>query len=80
MTEGDELGHTEKVWVLRAALDRDAVDAHQWGCAPVGMRTRGDAHQGGCATGPRLGRRAVDSTASAAFSGGRPEHWPRAAL
>jgi hypothetical protein len=51
MTEGDELGHTEKVWVLRAALDRDAVDAHQWGCAPVGMRTSGDAHQWGCALG-----------------------------
>lgn len=24
MTEGDEIGPTEKVWVLRAALDRDA--------------------------------------------------------
>ena len=61
MTEGDEIGHTEKVWVLCAALDRDA-----W--------------MHGCVTVPPRGCRGVDSTASAAFFRGPPEHCPRAAL
>ena len=38
MTEGDELDYTEKVWVFRAALDRDAVAAQQSGCATVPWR------------------------------------------
>jgi hypothetical protein len=91
MTEDDELGYTEKVWVFRAALDRDAVAAQQSGRATVWPRNSLAAQQSGRATvWPRnsvvakqcLGEaaEAVDSTVSAAFFRGRPEQKPRAAL
>ena len=37
MTEGDEIGHTEKVWVLRAALDRDARMRNSASARPPGV-------------------------------------------
>ena len=83
MTEDDELGYTEKVWVFRAALDRDAAAARQSGCATVWLRDSLAARQSGCATvwlrdslaaQHRLGEaaEAVDSTVSAAFFRGDP--------
>lgn len=64
MTEDDELGYTEKVWVFRAALDRDAVAAQQSGCATVPWR--------GCRGGGLDGIRGILQ--------GRPEQKPRAAF
>ena len=96
MTEDDELGYTEKVWVFRAALDRDAAAARQsgcatvWlrdslaarqsGCATVWLRDSLAARQSGCATVPWRGCRGGGLDCIRGILQGRPEQKPRAAF
>ena len=80
MTEDDELGYTEKVWVFRAALDRDAAAARQSGCATVWLRDSLAARQSGCATVPWRGCRGGGLDGIRGILQGRPEQKPRAAF